>query len=107
MTIYATTDSDGGFIGENAKICAFSDVDSAHAYLMQAYEGGLDEGEGITFQAGYFGDCWIKTTVAPEGGLDPFDLDDLIIIGPGAHPGGPYFWITPGAEILTATTVYI
>lgn len=54
----------------------------------------------LTIAPARFGDCWRKFTTDPRSlpkeEYAPFDLDDLIILAPGQHPGQPnQWWLTP------------
>lgn len=99
---YATHDFDGERIVENAQIVAFPTLAAADAFLRAPFGGEWDMTSAI-IAPGRFGDCWIKTTRAPSDCFRPFADDDLIIQGPGSHPGGAAYWTTPSPDVLVIT----
>lgn len=102
---YATHHSDGGRIQPNADIIPFDTREEAEAWLRSAYGSEWDQAT-IKIEPGHWGDCWIKTIADPmETWLDvlPFTLDDVNIHRPGSHPGGPFYWLTPWADVLVVT----
>ena len=99
--IYATLDADGVNIAENAEIHAFDSEDEARHWLASAHERGLDEGEAITFAAGEWGDCWIKTDKDDFDHLTtPFTPDE--VSDWRDNPGGDRHWLTPRANVMVA-----
>lgn len=98
---YATTDTDeNGRIAENANIHAFRSRPFAESFVRAAfpYLSTVVEGE--------FSDCWIKTTDPENTDTSPFDADQLIVRGPGGHPGLPgTTWIEPRVPVLVAEAV--
>jgi hypothetical protein len=102
-TLYATTDMNdrGDAIAEAAWIAAFTTRAAAEEYLRESVT--LEDDETLVIEAGKFGDCWLKMNIEPEEiDLEPFASDDLIIQGPGSHPGMNKYWITPRPEVLVA-----
>lgn len=101
---YATMDSDGFLIRENAHVAAFETRKDAVDYLVAGC--GLDD---PTIETGQFSDCWIKSHSSRAPTADdltawgsPFAADDLNVQSPGEHPGGRAYWITPTPVILVA-----
>lgn len=115
MTIYATTDADGGRVSQNATIHAFASEQEARTYLLRGYDAADWKLETAEIGAGDFGDCWVKVHSAPQiegdkliaGLFDcaPFKADQLIVQSPGQHPGGRVWWIEPSEEVLVVTFV--
>lgn len=99
---YATNDSEDGHINQDAYIAKFETLAEAEAYLRSGY----DPSEWtVEIEAGFFGDCWIKTMNAPKIGdnfLSPFSYTQLSVRAPGQHPGGKQFWIEPCVDVLIA-----
>jgi hypothetical protein len=107
---YATLDSDGPFIEQNANIVVFDRLVDAEQYLHDAYPADewLEDGYVVKITEGHFGDCWIKTRKAPRVGADilsPFNYNAVSIQAPGSHPGGSGYWLTPYKNILVADLV--
>lgn len=107
---YATHDSDDLHISENAYIAAFDTREEAEKYLREPWaDVDPEEYDGKTptlqIEPGDFGDCWIKVLKEPheqETYFAPFKRDEIYIAHPGSHPGGPYYWLSPRADILIA-----
>lgn len=98
---YATQDSEGLRIHENADIRAFETEAEARAYILSVYDKSDWKHETAKFEAGRFGDCWVSTTREPDlDRLTPFKPDDLIVRAPGSHPGGKQYWIEPSEPVL-------
>ena len=103
--VFATQDSDGFKILENANIRGFETRQEAEEWLREPYAGALDEFESIRFAMGEYGDCWVKTMAAPDDTsrwLDPLTLNNVIVQRPGSHPGGRMYWVTPTVDVLVA-----
>lgn len=102
MTIYATRDADAdGYIEEDARIFTFESLPAAEAYLREQYEGSDIIVTAI--EPGAYGDCWFKTLKKPEPrDYRPFGEDDVILRGPGGHPGGYGWWVEPRPDVLVA-----
>ena len=115
MTIYATKDSDGGRISENATILAFASEQEARAYLLKGYDAADWDMASAEIGAGCYGDCWVKVHSAPHVDRDeliaglfdgaPFTADQLAVQAPGQHPGGRAWWIEPTEEVLVVTSI--
>lgn len=107
MPIYATKESELGRIIEGASIDVFGTEAEARAYLLDGYDPRDWDHSTAEFGYGHFGDCWIKLTDHPEKTpwvFEPFELDQLIIRGPGQHPGHGY-WIEPCPAILVLASI--
>jgi hypothetical protein len=107
MPIYATKESVFGRILEDASIVAFETEEEARAYLLEGYDPRDWDLSTAQFSYGHFGDCWIKLIDTPEKTpwiFEPFTLDQLIISGPGQHPGHGY-WIEPYPRILVLESI--
>ena len=110
MTVYATTDADGGRISQNATIREFASEQEARTYLLHGYDAADWKLETAEIGAGDFGDCWVKMHSAPQTDGDelivglfdcaPFKADQLIVQSPGQHPGGRAWWIEPIEPVL-------
>lgn len=105
MPIYATANNEGEWISQDAEILEFETREDAEDYLCKVWS--LEPNESLTLTAGSFSDCWIKSTTSPDG-LDygPFSAEQLQVSAPGTHPGGPWWWITPGPEVLVGIITY-
>jgi hypothetical protein len=102
---YATHDFDGDRIISNADIRGFKTLEEAELFLRAPFGAKWDMKEASVIP-GRFGDCWIKTLTVPhldDRWLAPFEPDDLCISGPGSHPGGRAWWITPSVDVLVIT----
>lgn len=102
---YATHEFDGERISESADIFAFETLAEAEKFLRAPFGSDWDMSDAKV-KPGRFGDCWIKTQQAPDldaRWLAPFAPDDLYVSGPGSHPGGRSWWITPGVDVLVIT----
>jgi len=107
MPIYATKESEFGRIIEGASINAFDTEEEAKAYLLDGYDPRDWDHSTAEFGRGYFGDCWLKLSEHPEKTpwlIEPFTLDQIIISGPGQHPGHGY-WIDPYPDILVLENI--
>lgn len=107
MPIYATKESEFGRIIEGASINAFNTEEEAKAYLLDGYDPRDWDHSTAEFGRGYFGDCWLKLSEHPEKTpwlIEPFTLDQIIISGPGQHPGYGY-WIDPYPDILVLENI--
>lgn len=96
---YEQTGPDFGRIREDAEIQVFTSRSAAEAWLRDGYK---NDGPVIISTSTEWGDAWIKSIDAPHVDttwIAPFRLDDLYIQGPGEHPGGRFYWITPSADI--------
>lgn len=112
---YATQDSDGDRITESAEIAAFETQEQARAWLLSPYSPDEWNIETAKIDEGRFGDCWIKTHSKPEiensrliagfFNCSPFTEDQLNVAGPGQHPGGNVYWITPSVPVLVVTHI--
>ena len=101
--IYATNDSDGHRIAQNAAIFAFASEAEARAHLLRGYSPTDWNLATAVIGHGTYGDCWIKIHSTPgddERCFKPFDREQLIIQAPGQHPGGRAWWITPSEPVL-------
>lgn len=107
MTFYATRDTDPnneqGWIEEGADIRAFNTRAEAEAYLREPF----DPAEwSVEITTGEFSEYWRRFYSEPNSldTFEPFEQNDVTIRGPGSHPGGRQWWITPpfGVEILIA-----
>lgn len=109
MTKYYFTMDFDGTIAENADI-EFVEADSAteaeQAIITEMKEcfPTLEDDElklGLT--VGDFGDCWFKCygdiEYVKEHGIDCFKGSELLIGGPGTHPGGNCYWINPAPDV--------
>lgn len=113
--IYATLYTDGDRIMPNAGINVFNTEAEAIAYLLSPYPADQYRHETAVIGHGTYSDCWIKTHDRPEreddmlvaGLLDfaPFRADDLCVQGPGHHPGGRAWWITPYPPVLVIESI--
>ncbi len=108
MSIYATRDNPEIYIAEHANIRKFSTRAAARAYLEAPYDlGELESEEGalVFEEASDYADCWKKLPYKPSVG-DPepslFSYRQVLILNPGEHPGGKYYWLTPRPEVMTA-----
>jgi hypothetical protein len=104
---YATRDSDGLFISQDADIRAFNSREDAVQYLLSSYGSEWNK-DGVVIEAGSFGDCWTKSHEAPRVGghrFSPFSYTQLIIQRPGQHPGGKMFWTTPSPDVLVVSRI--
>lgn len=103
MPYYATLDShDGGYIQENAHIVRFDSMAEVRDYLLQGYSPQDWNLDTAVVGLGRFGDCWVRSLKAPRVGdrwLAPFGRAHVHVAGPGQHPGGRQYWITPKAKI--------
>ena len=107
MAVYATKESDFCRIIENANIGVFETEEEAKSYLLEGYDPKDWNISTAKFGYGHFGDCWIKLIDPPEKTpwiFEPFTLDQLIIRGPGQHPGHGY-WIEPYPRILVLESI--
>ena len=101
-SFFATKDYDGNHIAMEAYIEAFDTRADAEAWLRD----GLDPTEWkIEITEGRFGDAWVKCINDPRSdrstlNYEPFTLDQLDIQGPGQHPGGRFWWVTPNVDVL-------
>lgn len=68
------------------------------ATIYQADE--LPEG---SWEIGDFTDCWVKTAREPELDDGMFDGIPVDVRGPGQHPGGREWWITPSVNVFVKT----
>lgn len=106
---YATLDSDGSRISQNAKIAAFETDGEARDYLLRAYIGGGWNMASAKIGEGYFGDCWIKlyggAPIDDADYLAPFTRDQVLVRGPGQHPGGRAWWIEPTVPVLVVESI--
>jgi hypothetical protein len=105
---YATHDSDGPHIAENANIVAFNDRAAAVAYLMGSYDPKWWDHASAIVEPGSFGDCWIKTMEAPPVGatwIAPFSRSQMRVEKPGRHPGGRQYWTTPAVNVLVVSRI--
>lgn len=104
---YATKDAEDGCIAQDADIFSFTSEAEARAFLSADYNPSE---WAWHFEAGYFGDCWVKCVhePRPDSGLfAPFAVADLYVLGPGQHPGGRFWWVEPRPEILTIVPRWI
>jgi len=107
---YATLDSEAGHIEEDAHIASFKTYQDSVLYLAHKAIDYLEPGEVMTYEAGDFSDCWIKSIPNPENGClqewdgNPFSVDDMMIQRPGDHPGGKVYWVTPRHTVLVRVT---
>lgn len=100
MTFYATLDSDGGYIREDAFIGCFETYSDAVEYLKHGYDPRYWDHSSIEVGEGRYGDCWLKTLQEPrEDMFEPFGSDGVYVSGPGGHPGFGY-WTTPRHSVL-------
>jgi hypothetical protein len=105
---YATHDSDGLYITENANIVAFNNRDAAVAYLLQSYDPKWWDHASAVVEPGSFGDCWIKSQKPPavgESWITPFSRSQLRVERPGQHPGGKRYWTTPAVDVLVVSRI--
>lgn len=103
MPFYATHDADGAWIAQDAAINRFDTRAKAEAWLRAAYTE--EDQASIRFETGQFSDCWIKSLRPPKVGdslIEPFSYRQIITQGPGRHPGGYVYWVTPYPEVLVA-----
>lgn len=104
MTYYATTNNEGQYITEGAHIARFETEAEAIAYVMDA-ASSLTEDHTIDIAHGSYGDCWVKLPHNPRVGdtaISPFSRNQLVVQGPGQHPGGRAYWVTPRANVIIA-----
>lgn len=100
MKFYATLDSDGGYIMEDADISSFETYGEAVEYLRNSYDPRYWDHSSIEIDSGRWGDCWLKTLKEPrEDMFNPFGCDGVYVDGPGCHPGFGY-WTTPRHPVL-------
>lgn len=63
----------------------------------------LDAPTSACFKSASFSDAWLKMRRAPTRAdatlFYPFAFRDLIVDGPGEHPGGEAWWITPAPAV--------
>jgi hypothetical protein len=108
---YATQDADGGWIEEEALIEAFETEAEAREYLLAPYRNGDWDLSTAEIGIGSFSDCWIKSRNDPLdyeddfGNYTPFSMSELSVRGPGEHPGGWRWWITPVLDVLVVTSI--
>ena len=103
---YATVEHNGETINTCAEIVPFETYYEMSRWLA-AHES-LDDDEEVVIVEGSFGDCWIKQGFEPEPiHYSPFHPDDVRVLGPGAHPGGSEWWITPTVPVYVARIVDI
>jgi hypothetical protein len=107
---YATQDFDGARIEQDAFIASFDTEAEAREYLLAPYRRGDWDLSTAEIGVGSFSDCWIKSR-DPFGDEDdfgdytPFSMSELSIRGPGEHPGGWRWWITPVPDVLVVTSI--
>lgn len=102
---YATQDSDGIYIREDAEIRAFATLEAAKNWLLSCYDESHFDYSTALFECGEYDDCWTKLHSHPTDAVDGFELDELIVSAPGSHPGGRRWWITPRADVLVVTAI--
>lgn len=101
---YATINHNGESIETGADIVPFASCDEMMRWLTS--HEFLDEDEELVLVEGSFSDCWIKQGAEPEPvDYAPFHPDDVRVLGPGAHPGGREWWITPLVPVFVARIV--
>lgn len=104
--IYATKDAEDGKIQQDAEIRAFATYDEARAWLLRGYDATEWDLDTAEIFAGRYGDAWLQYYQRPphpdERGFKPFTIDQLSIEGPGWHPGGKAWWVTPIPDVLVA-----
>lgn len=108
MTVYATHDSEDGYINQNASIFAFDTEAAAREYLLGAFDADDWRQETAVIKAGRYGDAWIKVHSAPADDAHyfaPFSRGQLRIARPGQHPGGRAWWIEPSAPVLVVASI--
>jgi hypothetical protein len=108
--IYATQDYYGDRIEHDAFIACFDTEAEAREYLLAPYRHDDWDISTAEIAPGRFSDCWIKTHYKPqiEAGLydcAPFSPDELSVRGPGEHPGGRQWWITPTPDVLVVAII--
>lgn len=100
-TIYATADydeADGLKVAQNATIYKFTADTEAEAKglaLRHLSANCSYRDEYCKLAPADFGDCWIKAYGNNPPDIRPFDLDEMIVQGPGSHPGGNCTWYSP------------
>ena len=102
MAFYASRDADDGCISVGANISAFDTREVAETYLREPYRHADSP---PVIETGRYSDCWLKCSV--ESGpvaYAPFQLDDMLILAPGQHPGGKELWLTPQPDVLIAVS---
>lgn len=105
---YATTDSDGGYISEDAYIVVFATEQEAREYLLRGYDPEYWNLESSVIETGSWGDCWTKSLNAPRVGepwLLPFSYTQVHVQRPGQHPGGKEYWTTPKVDVLVLSRI--
>jgi hypothetical protein len=103
---YATRDSDGDYILENARIFAFSARGQAEAYLLRAYRSSDISATRIV--PGRYHDCWIKVRTEPISGCHdyaPFSAAQIKVTPHGQDPTDLVWWIEPAVEVLVITKI--
>lgn len=106
--LYATKNSDGSKIAENAEIAKFKTRQEAETFLLAGVCAGEFDHASAVFGDGDFGDCWIKAHKAPKVGdsmLSPFSLTQVNVQKPGTHPGGNVFWLEPRPPVMVLLSI--
>lgn len=105
--LYFTFDVDDN-IKENADIKGFNNRKQVLVYIKENYDDLKDCPDDVLrdmlTDEYRFGDCWIRVwggkPVPCESYYSPFSYTQLHIEGPGQHPGGKCYWITPKPDIM-------
>jgi len=101
--IYATRDSDGEYILQNARIFSFSTREPAVAYLLRPYESSGRDVSTAKICPGRYRDCWIKVGTEPISGCHdfaPFAATQIKVTPHGQDPTNLVWWIEPAVDVL-------
>lgn len=108
MPVYATEDADSGTIAAGATIRRFDTEAEARVYLLRGYTPDQWDLATVEIGPGRFSDAWQKWGKRPRLGdsrLAPFSYRQLSILGPGQHPGGFGYWVTPDPDVLVVQAI--
>lgn len=103
-TFYVTRDTDtDGYIEFDAEIRRFETEETALEYLLDGHDPDEFDFSSARLVRGEFSDCWIKfhePVTEDHHATAPFRLDEVSVSGPGSHPGGKAWWVTPYADVM-------
>lgn len=107
---YMTFDADDDRIADRGTISGYDSPEEALAVARKSYEGSGFVVTGL--ESARYGDCWFKVQSGPTpdqlerwAAEADMNVDDLIVQGPGTHPGGRAWWITPRVDVMTPVLI--